>query len=94
VTTRGKSLLGAVGCGLAALALLSFVLRVTQKVFSGHALDTYYSAKLIQWNYGSSFITILLVVMAGLVVGTIKLIQRLEARKAARDSRSNPTMPQ
>jgi len=86
VTGRGKFIFGVVGYGLVALAFLAFAAHVTQKVLSGGALDSYYSAKLIQWNYGSSFITLVLVLIAMLVVGAIKLVRWVKLRRVARES--------
>jgi hypothetical protein len=66
---------------LAALTLLGFALRVVQKALDGHWLETYRSARLIPWSYGSAFVMLIFVTLAALVAEIIRLVHWLRYRE-------------
>jgi hypothetical protein len=65
----------------AGLTLLGFALRVIQKVLDGGWLETYRSARLIPWTYGSSFVLLIFLIVAALVAGIIRLVHWLRYRE-------------
>jgi len=67
----------AIGYGLAGLALLSFALRVAQKALGGEWLEGYYSAKLVNWTYGSAFVALAAFALAAAIAGGFWLYQRI-----------------
>jgi hypothetical protein len=69
-----------VAYSMAGLALLAFALRVVQKVSNGQWLETYHSAKLIRWTYGSSFVLLVFLLLAAIVAGVIRLVYWLRER--------------
>ena len=73
---RDHKTLGIVGFVLTGLALLSFALRVTYKVATGHSLDTYYSATFVQWTYGGAFVMLVVGLVAAIVAGVMRLLYR------------------
>src|SRR5262245_40887879 len=75
-----------IGFGLVGLALLSFAVRVIERVLTGHSLDTYPSGKLVAWNYGSAFVTLILFVTVGLVIGVAWFVRvRRYRRRLSRE---------
>jgi heme A synthase len=71
---RDHRVLGAVGYTLVGLAILSFVAGVIVKVAAGHSLDTYYSARLVQWTYSGALITIVVAALVGIVAVALRLV--------------------
>ena len=71
---RDHRVFGTVGYALVGLSILSFVLLVIVKVATGHSLDTYYSARLVQWTYSGALVTIVVGVLAGAVAGVLRFI--------------------
>jgi hypothetical protein len=80
VTFRDHRVFGVIGYTLGGLSLLSFVTLVILKVATGHSLETYYSARLVQWTYGGALVTIVLGVVAAAVGGALRLIDWLRQR--------------
>jgi len=74
VTFRDHRVFGIIGYTLVGLSILSFVALVILKAATGHSLDTYYSARLVQWTYGGALVTIVLGVVAAVVGGVLRLI--------------------
>jgi hypothetical protein len=74
LTFRDHKVLGVVGYTLGGLALISFAAEVILKVLSGHSLDIYYSARLIQWTYGGALVTLVVGLVAAAVAGLLRLI--------------------
>jgi small-conductance mechanosensitive channel len=64
------------GYSLTGLALLTAAAHITQKAMSGGWHDTYHSAKLIRWTYGSA----LILICAAAVVGLVGLFFFLQKR--------------
>jgi hypothetical protein len=73
--SRRRNALRIIGFGLVGLALLSFAVRIAERVLTGHGLDTYHSGKLVSWNYGSAFVTLLFVTSIGAALGIAWLVR-------------------
>ena len=71
---RDHKVFGTVGYALVGLAVLSFIVVVIVQVATGHSLDTYYSARLVQWTYSGALVTIVVGVLAGVVAGVLRFI--------------------
>jgi hypothetical protein len=67
------------GYGLAGLAVFSGVAHIAQKALSDGWNDSYHSAKLIRWTYGSALIVISAVALVGLVALILILRRRWRA---------------
>ncbi len=65
---------GFIGIFLMGLSILSFVALVMLKVTTGHSLDTYYSASLVQWTYGGAMVTLVVGFLVFVVAGVLRLI--------------------
>jgi hypothetical protein len=80
MTPRGKRAFAIVGYGLASIAILSFVAHVAQKVHEGRSLEIYRSARLVEWNYGSALVVIIVAAVVLLAAGIIRLVRWLRNR--------------
>jgi uncharacterized transporter YbjL len=76
VAFRDHRVLGTVGYALVTLGILSFVVRVINKVATGHSLEPDVSGRLTPWTYGGALVTIVALVLVGVIGGLIWLINR------------------
>ena len=84
-TMRRHLFLKVVGFGLFALALGTFALQVTTKVFSGHAGDTYQNVYRLTNTYWGAFLTLICIAVVGLIGLAYYLWRVLKERRAKRE---------
>ena len=77
----GKTFFRVIGIPLAVISVLSGVLALILKVREGRALDTYHSAKMVEWSYGAAVTTIAVLVAAMLVAWSIRFALRWRERR-------------
>ena len=91
---RGKVVLQAVGYTLVGLTFLGFALKVTLKVLDGKSLETYRSAKMIQWSYGAALVAIIALVLAAIVAAIMRvgrsMIESREVKRLAQTHGGSP----
>ena len=63
------------------LAFTSFFLHVLERVMSGHGLDTYHSAKLVEWNYIGALITCIALAVVFVVIAGYKWRERQQRKR-------------
>lgn len=70
-------------------AVAPFALEVIQKVASGHGLETYRSARLIEWTYLSAFVTLAALAVAGCIGLLIRAFGLLDRWRLLREVRAS-----
>jgi len=65
---------------VAGLGILGAALEMWVKVRSGHWLDAYETPSLVTSNYGSAFVTLLVLVSIGVVFAVARMLRWARAR--------------
>lgn len=72
-----------------ATVFVAFALEVIQKVVSGHGLDTYRSARLVEWTYLGALVTLAALAVAGCIGLLIRAFGLLDRWRLLREVRAS-----